>query len=175
MLPGWKLSERWGCKPQEFKEIVERVKLKSKAELPHLAISPWPYVLTCRGVQLFVTQWSVARQAPLSMGLCWQEHGSELPLPPLGNLSEPGIEPCLLWLLHWQADCLPPRHLGSPISLWERNIIQGCFVDAQLSCVAVVDWYSPLSEVLLEDPALPIPSIKSLSPTTHVLWSVPLL
>ena len=30
-----------------------------------------------------------------------------------GNLSKPGIELCLLWLLHRQADSLPLSHLGS--------------------------------------------------------------
>ena len=40
-------------------------------------------------------------QASLSMGFSRQEYWSGLPFPPPGNLSDPGIEPCLL---HWQAD-----------------------------------------------------------------------
>ena len=104
------------------------------------------------------------------MGLCWQEHGNELPLPPLGALSDPGIEPCLLQLLHWQADSLPLRHLGSPVNLWKRNILQGCFVDAQLSCAAVGDWYNPLSEVLLEDPAQGSCAQSSARPSCHLVY-----
>ena len=36
-------------------------------------------------VQFFVTPWTVARQAPLSMGFSRQEHWSGLPCPPPGN------------------------------------------------------------------------------------------
>ena len=44
-------------------------------------------------VQLFVTPWSVARQAPLSMGFSRQEYWSGLPFPSPGDLPDPGIEP----------------------------------------------------------------------------------
>ena len=37
--------------------------------------------------------WTVARQAPLSMGFSRQEYWSGLPFPPPGNLPDPGIEP----------------------------------------------------------------------------------
>ena len=43
-------------------------------------------------VQLLVTPWTVARQAPLSMGFSRQEHWKGLPCPPSGNLPNPGIE-----------------------------------------------------------------------------------
>ena len=46
-------------------------------------------------VQLFATLWNVAHQAPLSMGFSRQESWSGLPFPPLGDLSEPRIEPTL--------------------------------------------------------------------------------
>ena len=39
------------------------------------------------------TPWTVAHQAPLSMGFSRQEHWSGLALPPLGDLPEPGIKP----------------------------------------------------------------------------------
>ena len=38
----------------------------------------------------------VTHQAPLSMGFSRQEHWSELPCPPLGDLPNPGIEPVSL-------------------------------------------------------------------------------
>ena len=44
-------------------------------------------------VLLFVTPWTVARQAPLSTGFSRQEHRSGLPLPPPGDLPDPGVEP----------------------------------------------------------------------------------
>ena len=44
-------------------------------------------------VRFFVTLWTVARQATLSMGLSRQEYWSGLPCPPPGDLPDPGIEP----------------------------------------------------------------------------------
>ena len=44
-------------------------------------------------VWLFVSSWTVARQAPLSMGFSRQEYWSGLPFPTLGDFPDPGIEP----------------------------------------------------------------------------------
>ena len=44
-------------------------------------------------VQLFATPWTVAHQAPLSMGFSRQEYWSGLPFPSQGDLPDPGIEP----------------------------------------------------------------------------------
>ena len=62
-----------------------------------------------------VTPWSVARQAPLSMGLPRQEYWSGLPFPSPGDLPDPGMEPmspCIgkQVLYHW-------HYLGSPICI----------------------------------------------------------
>ena len=55
-------------------------------------------------VQLFAIPWTVARQAPLSMGFFRQEHWSGLPFPSPGDLPDPGIEsgsPALpRWILY---------------------------------------------------------------------------
>ena len=50
--------------------------------------------LTCRfsRVRLFTTLWTVARQAPLSMGFSKQEYWNGLPFPSLGHLPNPGTE-----------------------------------------------------------------------------------
>ena len=48
-------------------------------------------VLSC--VRLFVTLWTVAYQAPLSMGFSRQEYWSGLPFPSPGYPPNPGIEP----------------------------------------------------------------------------------
>ena len=42
-------------------------------------------------VQLFVTPWTVAHQAPLSMRFSRQEYWSGLPFPSPGDLPNPGI------------------------------------------------------------------------------------
>ena len=44
-------------------------------------------------VRLVVIPWTVARQAPLSMGFPRQEYRSGLPFPPPGDLPHPGIKP----------------------------------------------------------------------------------
>ena len=44
-------------------------------------------------VQLFVTSWTAAHQAPLSIGFSRQEYWSGLPVPSSGDLPNPGIEP----------------------------------------------------------------------------------
>ena len=57
-------------------------------------------------VQLFATLWTVAHQAPLSMGFSRQEYWSGLPWPPPGDLPDPGIKPtspaslALPWILY---------------------------------------------------------------------------
>ena len=62
-------------------------------------------------VWLFVTPWTVARQAPLSMGFPRQEYWSGLPVASPGDLPDPGIE---LTSSASQVDSLPLSHLGSP-------------------------------------------------------------
>ena len=44
-------------------------------------------------VQLFVSQRTIARQAPLSVGFSRQEYWSGLPCPSPGDLPDPGIKP----------------------------------------------------------------------------------
>ena len=58
-------------------------------------------------IWLFATPWTVARQAPLSMGFSRQEYWSGLPFPPPGDFPDPGIKsrsPAL------QRDSLPSEH-----------------------------------------------------------------
>ena len=62
-------------------------------------------------VLLFATLWTVAHQAPLSMGFSWQDYWNGLPCCPPGDLPDPGIKlvsPAL------QLDSLPLSHWGSP-------------------------------------------------------------
>ena len=74
-------------------------------------IIPLIYMLShfCH-VWLFATLWTIAFQAPLSMGFSRQEYWSVLPCPPPGDLPGPWIEPACL--LHWQVDSLNECHLG---------------------------------------------------------------
>ena len=62
-------------------------------------------------VQLFATPWTVAHQAPPSMGFSRQEYWSGLPFPSPGDLPDPGIEPRSPAL---QADALTSEPPGKP-------------------------------------------------------------
>ena len=68
--------------------------------------------LSC--VRLFAIPWTVAYQAPPSMGFSMQEYWSGLPLPSPGDLPDPGIEPGSPAL---QADALPSEPPGKPAFL----------------------------------------------------------
>ena len=57
-----------------------------KEDVVHLLCAVLSYV------QLFVTPWTVAHQAPLSMAFSRQEYGNGLPFPPSGDLPNPGIK-----------------------------------------------------------------------------------
>ena len=59
-----------------------------------------------------MTPWTVAHQAPLSVGFSRQEYWSGLPFPSLGDLPDPGIEPGSPAL---QADYLPSEPPGKPL------------------------------------------------------------
>ena len=62
-------------------------------------------------VQLFATPWTVAHQAPPSMGFSWQEYWGGLPFPSPGNLLNPRIEPRSPTL---EADALTSEAPGKP-------------------------------------------------------------
>ena len=61
-------------------------------------------------VRLSVTQWTKARQAPLSTGFSRQESWSGLPCTPPGDLPDP--RDCFL---HWQTCSLPVVPAGKPL------------------------------------------------------------
>ena len=63
-------------------------------------------------VRLFVIPWTVAHQAPPSLGFSRQEYWSGLPFPSPGDLPDPGIEPRSPEL---QADTLTSEPPGKPI------------------------------------------------------------
>ena len=64
----------------DIKEITVETTMKNLAQL-------------LSHIQLFVTPWTVAHQAPLSMGFPRQEYWRGLPFPPPGDLAYQGIKP----------------------------------------------------------------------------------
>ena len=72
-----------------------------------------------------MTPWTVAHQAPLSMGFSKQEYWSGLPFPSAGDLPDPGIElvsPAL------QADGLLSEPPGNRLGVCGSIHILGLFV-----------------------------------------------
>ena len=59
-----------------------------------------------------MTPWTVACQAPPSMGFSRQEYWSGVPFPSLGDLPDPRIEPGFPTL---QADSLPSESPAKPL------------------------------------------------------------
>ena len=76
-----------------------------------LLLSRWQILFVVQLLVVFETPWTVAHQAPLSMGLSRQEYWSGSLCPSPGDLPNPGIEPVSP---AWQADSLPLNHLGNP-------------------------------------------------------------
>ena len=71
-------------------------------------------VCACSVMPDSAAPWTIAYQAPLSMGFSRQEYWSGLPWPPSGDFPNPGIESKSLCLLHWQGDSLPTESSPSP-------------------------------------------------------------
>ena len=72
-----------------------------------------------------MTPWTVARQAPLSLGISRQEYWSGLPFPSPGDLPDPGIKlrsPIL------QVDSLPSEPAGIPRYLSAYILMELTFI-----------------------------------------------
>ena len=94
----------FGEEVQSFRCVL--VPLRVESERSHWISIVWPLtmssvalkgmlcMLSCfNQVQLFVTPWTIAHQALLSMEFSRQEYWSGLPCPPPGDLPDPGMEP----------------------------------------------------------------------------------
>ena len=121
-----------------------------KDKSPQNLASSWPSCHISLGasvlshfshVQLSETLWTVARQAPLSMGFSRQEYWSGLPCPPPGSPPNPGIEPASPVSPALQAASLGLSHhahkavvFPHPLCLW---VFPGTVVSAWiiLSCL----------------------------------------
>ena len=75
--------------PQHNRRELEKLNGKAQSFHPSDCSSVAQSCLT----DCFVTPWTVARQAPLSMGFPRQDYWSGLPCPPPGHLPDPGMEP----------------------------------------------------------------------------------
>ena len=86
--------------------FLEKSILKTKLKFTRIC------VFSC--IRLFVSLWTVACQPPLSIGIFRQEHWSELPYPPSGDLPNPGVEPTSPVSPALQVDSLPSEPPEKP-------------------------------------------------------------
>ena len=77
-------------------------------------------------VRLFATLWTVAYQAPLSVGFSRQEYWSGLPFPSPGDLPDPGVEPGSPAL---QADALSSEPPGNKPKRKGDTSLEFCYKD----------------------------------------------
>ena len=90
--------------------------LQFPSKLAHSQLCVCVCVCVLRGfscIRLFVTPWTAAHQAPLSMGFSRQEYWRGLPCPPPGDLPNPGIELEFPASSALQVHSLPVSHQGS--------------------------------------------------------------
>ena len=136
------------------------------------------WVKSLSRVWLFVTPWTVAYQASLSIGFSRQEHWSGLPFPSPGDLPDPGIEPGSPAL---EAEALNSEPPGKP---WFSSV-------QSLSHVRlfVTPWITARQASLFitnSRSSLRLASIESVMPSSHLIlflhwhighlltWGVPL-
>ena len=115
-LSGGNIDRVWACQvrssmgnPCTFQPILLFAQKGSKNKV---------YILCAcfRCVWLFVTPWTVACQAHLSMRFSRQEHWSGLPCPPPGDLPNPWLE---------------------PVSLMSPELADGFFTTSTTSCINI--------------------------------------
>ena len=78
-------------------------------------------------VRFFVTHWTVAHQAPLSMGFSRQEYWSGWPCFPPGDPPDPEMEPVSLMSPALVVGSLPLLPSGKPHKNGRETICKYCF------------------------------------------------
>ena len=102
---------------QHMSELPSFLRLNNIPLYVHPTLYPFIHqwkvkVKSLNRVRLFTTPWTVAYQAPPSMGFSRQEYRSGLPFPSPGDLPDPGIKP---WSPAFQADTLTSEPPGKSL------------------------------------------------------------
>ena len=84
-------------------------------------------------VRLFATPWTIAYQAPPSMGFSRQEYWSGLPFPSPEHLLDSGIEPKVSCLAGGFFTTEPPRKPYALVDAPVDNVLWPCFLSHGLS------------------------------------------
>ena len=137
--PGTAVTDSWGGEDGQTGVSCD---LKEDFGPPNPTSVQWPVCawvlsrLSC--VLLFATPWTVAPQAPLSMGFPRQDTEVGCHAHLQGVFPTQGSTPHLLHLLNRQAGSLALSHLGSP-----RWVVTGghLFVGGPRFFLAVLNWF----------------------------------
>ena len=122
-------------------------------------------------VRLFATVWTVARQAPLSMGFSREEYCSGLSFPILGDLPGPGIEPTSP-ISPTLAGFLPLAPPGKPQSYYQfSSVMQSCLIFLTPWTAA----HQASLSITNSQSLLKFMSIESVMPSNHLILCRPLL
>ena len=113
----------------------QRVGYNSATELTKIVFRSMPAQLL-NPVWLFVTPWTVAHHAPLSIEFSRLEYWNGLPFHPLEDLPDPGIEPTSPVSPAWQECSLSLSHLGS--EAWPMTNFKNILFEMLLSCCLVL-------------------------------------
>ena len=174
--------KKWENVTKEVQSDSTQIFFSSVAFSTFLPPLPWSlvYLVYCKGppapqqhylahsksCPTLCTPWTVAHQAPLSMGFSRQEHWSGLPFPFPGDLPDPGTEP-VSFMCCTGVSCLPlclplpldaPRTGMSPIFFFLQWALHTC---AQIGPF--------LSHLSLQASTLQLLSYLSVSPGHQVL------
>ena len=116
-------------------------RLQERQSLPSVYILTLCQIVCCvlsrfSRVGLFATPWTIAHQAPLSLGFSRQEYWSGLPCPPAGDPPDPEIRTVSYVSCLGRHVLCQQRHLGSP-RLMDRVCVSslGTLSSVPLSCV----------------------------------------
>ena len=116
---GLSLCSSWGSIFREHPYQWSWSKRSGLVLLIYDAFSHWFYSKTW----LFATLWTIACQAPLSIGFSRQEYWSGLPYPPPGDLPDPGVEPTSLMSSALAGGFFTTStNLGSPITIYRASL-----------------------------------------------------
>ena len=85
--------------------------------------------------------WTVAHQAPLSVGFSRQEYWSGLPFPSQADLPDPGIEPASPALAgRFLTTALPGKPKARDVTTVTSIISDICYVSTTVTCVICCTW-----------------------------------
>ena len=109
-----------GRKHTQFSVCPSTGSLSHKFSYPNNLMCVHAQLLSC--IWFFVTPWTVAHQAHLSMGFFTQKYWSGLPFPSPGVFLIQRSNPCLLYLLLRHADIFTAEPPGNPLFLLYNSI-----------------------------------------------------